>query len=246
LGVCYQADSSPVVCGDRVVVGSDDGRSALWNVWRKAVWDYEIGQGLTGSPAVNGLIAIGSKMENVYAFKRSKIDMSTLTATALKRRKALRSEKKSRPRSVTSYVKLSAFFPFGNLNCSRILQRHPSAPGESARHLRAYSVLPGSGVTCYFKVYTDKDSAAIRNYGIDVVPKCPLRGEAVCGREETKLRLFRWGTPSYLLDQLEAQLTDGMKIFPLRTRWKKSPSECEPATDHKLQAIRDLGVTQCG
>jgi outer membrane protein assembly factor BamB len=39
----------------------------------KEIWNYEIGQGITSSPAVvNGKIVIGSDDGNVYAFDAAK------------------------------------------------------------------------------------------------------------------------------------------------------------------------------
>jgi len=63
-------DSSPVVVGDKVVVGSDDGR--LYVVSLKdgqKVWSYEIGQPIGSSPAIaDGKILIGSDDGSVYCF----------------------------------------------------------------------------------------------------------------------------------------------------------------------------------
>jgi len=65
-----KVDSSPVVCGDRIVVGSDDGRLYMVKLADgKEIWNYEIGQPLTSSPAViDGIVVIGSQDGNVYAF----------------------------------------------------------------------------------------------------------------------------------------------------------------------------------
>ena len=65
-----KVDSSPVVCGDKIVVGSDDGRLYMVNLANgKEIWNYEIGQPVASSPAVvNGTVVIGSQDGNVYAF----------------------------------------------------------------------------------------------------------------------------------------------------------------------------------
>ena len=48
-----KVDSSPVVCGDKVVVGSDDGRLYVVSLDKgKELWSYEIGQPIESSPAV--------------------------------------------------------------------------------------------------------------------------------------------------------------------------------------------------
>ena len=65
-----KVDSSPVVIGDKVVVGSDDGR--LYVVSLKdggKLWSYDIGQPIDSSPAVaDGKIVIGSDDGSVYCF----------------------------------------------------------------------------------------------------------------------------------------------------------------------------------
>ncbi|HXG48365.1 MAG TPA: PQQ-binding-like beta-propeller repeat protein, partial [Methylomirabilota bacterium] len=65
-----KVDSSPVVAGDKVVVGSDDGR--LYVVSLKdgtELWSYEIGQPVGSSPAVAGdRVIVGSDDGGVYCF----------------------------------------------------------------------------------------------------------------------------------------------------------------------------------
>jgi outer membrane protein assembly factor BamB len=63
-------DSSPVVCGAKVVVGSDDGRLYVVSLAEgKELWSYEIGQAIGTSPAVaGGRIFIGSDDGAVYCF----------------------------------------------------------------------------------------------------------------------------------------------------------------------------------
>ena len=65
-----KVDSSPVVCGDKIAFGSDDGRLYVLSMENgKELWSYEIGKPLTASPAVaNGMIIIGSEDGAVYAF----------------------------------------------------------------------------------------------------------------------------------------------------------------------------------
>src|SRR5688572_15734134 len=99
---------------------------------------------------------------------------------------------------------------------------------------------------CYFKVYTDKDSAAIRGYIEAVLKEMSLyAGKPFIGGRKPNFVYFGGGTPSYLsVDQLK-QLADGMKNFLPWDEVEEVTFECEPGTltDHKLQAIRDLGVT---
>ena len=100
---------------------------------------------------------------------------------------------------------------------------------------------------CYFKVYTDKDSASIRNYIDAVLREFALyAGKPFVGGRKPNFIYFGGGTPSYLsADQLR-HLTDGMKALLPWDEAEEVTFECEPGTltDHKLKAIRDLGVTR--
>lgn len=100
---------------------------------------------------------------------------------------------------------------------------------------------------CYFRVYTDKDAQQIRGY-LDALLKelTVYAGKPAIAGRKPKFVYFGGGTPSYLSpDQLKF-LTDGMKqLLP----WEEAEEvtfEAEPGTltDHKLQAIRGLGVTR--
>jgi outer membrane protein assembly factor BamB len=65
-----KVDSSPVICGDSVVVASDDGRLYLLALdTGKQRWSYEIGESIPASPAVaDGRIVIGSEDGKIYCF----------------------------------------------------------------------------------------------------------------------------------------------------------------------------------
>ncbi len=100
---------------------------------------------------------------------------------------------------------------------------------------------------CYFKVYTDKDSAAIKGY-IDAVLKelSIYAGKPFIGGRKPNFIYFGGGTPSFLsVDQLK-HLTNGMKSMLPWDEAEEVTFECEPGTltDHKLKAIRELGVTR--
>src|SRR6266852_4985402 len=100
---------------------------------------------------------------------------------------------------------------------------------------------------CYFKVYTDKDSAAIRNYLDAALKEFAIYAAkpAIRGRKPNFI-YFGGGTPSYLsVDQLR-HLTDGMKALLPWDEAEEVAFEAEPGTltDHKLKAIRELGVTR--
>ncbi|HSH95716.1 MAG TPA: coproporphyrinogen-III oxidase family protein [Roseimicrobium sp.] len=100
---------------------------------------------------------------------------------------------------------------------------------------------------CYFKVYTDKDSSEIKNY-IDAVLKelAVYASKPFIGGRKPSFLYFGGGTPSYLsVDQLKHLLGEMNRLLPLDALEEFS-FECEPGTltDHKLRAIRDLGVTR--
>jgi coproporphyrinogen III oxidase-like Fe-S oxidoreductase len=100
---------------------------------------------------------------------------------------------------------------------------------------------------CYFRVYTDKDSTAIRNYIEATLKEFAVYATkpAIKGRKPNFI-YFGGGTPSYLsVDQLK-HLTDGMKALLPWDEVEEVAFEAEPGTltDHKLKAIRDMGVTR--
>ncbi|MBM3875482.1 MAG: coproporphyrinogen III oxidase family protein [Verrucomicrobia bacterium] len=100
---------------------------------------------------------------------------------------------------------------------------------------------------CYFKVYTDKDSAAIKGYIDAVLREFALHAARPCvGGRTPGFIYFGGGTPSYLSVEQLRHLTDGMKALLPWDAAEEVTFECEPGTltDHKLKAIRDLGVTR--
>src|SRR5678816_392794 len=100
---------------------------------------------------------------------------------------------------------------------------------------------------CYFKVYTDKDSSEIRGYLDALLKELSVYASkpAVSGRKP-KFVYFGGGTPSYLSPEQLKFLTDGMKRLLPWDEVEEVTFEAEPGTltDHKLKAIRDLGVTR--
>jgi oxygen-independent coproporphyrinogen III oxidase len=100
---------------------------------------------------------------------------------------------------------------------------------------------------CYFKVYTDKDSAAIRRYIDMLISELRIYGsrQFVGGRKPSFV-YFGGGTPSYLsVDQLR-HLVGQMQSVLAWDKVEEVTFEAEPGTltDHKLKAIRELGVTR--
>jgi oxygen-independent coproporphyrinogen-3 oxidase len=89
--------------------------------------------------------------------------------------------------------------------------------------------------------------AAIRGY-IDAALKelALYAAEPFVGGRKANFVYFGGGTPSYLsVDQLK-HLTDGMKRVLPWDEVEEVTFECEPGTltDHKLKAIREMGVTR--
>ena len=100
---------------------------------------------------------------------------------------------------------------------------------------------------CYFRVYTDKNAQEIGRY-LDVLAKeweMYSRLPAIAGRP-LNFVYFGGGTPSFLSTQ---QLQGLVKRLTAITPWTDAEEitfECEPGTltEHKLKAIRKMGVTR--
>src|SRR5712664_3126815 len=82
---------------------------------------------------------------------------------------------------------------------------------------------------CYFKVYTDKNSAAIRGYLEGVLRELTIYAhKPFVGGRKPNFVYFGGGTPSYLsVDQLK-HLTDGMKALLPWDEAEEVTFECEP------------------
>jgi outer membrane protein assembly factor BamB len=63
-------DSSPAIAGDRVIVGSSDGKLYVLQLATGAkLWEFDAGAALTASPAIaDGRIIIGDTDGRIYAF----------------------------------------------------------------------------------------------------------------------------------------------------------------------------------
>jgi oxygen-independent coproporphyrinogen-3 oxidase len=100
---------------------------------------------------------------------------------------------------------------------------------------------------CYFRVYTDKDATGIRSYIDSAIKELTYYSQKpFIGSRKPSFIYFGGGTPSYLsVDQLKG-LTDGMKRLLPWDEVEEVTFEAEPGTltDHKLRAIRDMGVTR--
>ena len=100
---------------------------------------------------------------------------------------------------------------------------------------------------CYFRVYTDKDATAIKGYLNLAIRELQLYSERgfLSGRKPEFI-YFGGGTPSYLSESQLLDLTNQMKALLPWDEAKEVTFECEPGTltDHKLKAIREVGVTR--
>ncbi|HXG48366.1 MAG TPA: coproporphyrinogen-III oxidase family protein [Methylomirabilota bacterium] len=100
---------------------------------------------------------------------------------------------------------------------------------------------------CYYKVYTDKDAREIRGY-LDALLRelAAYAAQPVVAGRRPRYLYFGGGTPSYLSPEQLKFLTDGMKQLVPWDAAEEVTFEAEPGTltDHKLRAIRDVGVTR--
>ncbi len=100
---------------------------------------------------------------------------------------------------------------------------------------------------CYFRVYTDKDATAIKGYISAALKELSLyAARPFIDRRKPNFVYFGGGTPSYLSAEQLRHLTDGMKALLPWDEAEEVTFECEPGTltDHKLKAIREMGVTR--
>ena len=100
---------------------------------------------------------------------------------------------------------------------------------------------------CYFRVYTDKDSTAIKGYLDLAIRELQLyRAQPFIGGRKPQFVYFGGGTPSYLSEAQLLHLTDQMKAALPWDEAEEVTFECEPGTlsDHKLKVIREIGVTR--
>lgn len=100
---------------------------------------------------------------------------------------------------------------------------------------------------CYFKVYTDKDSAEVRAYLEALLAELAAYAAkpALAGRKP-RFIYFGGGTPSYLSVAQLQYLTEGLKRLLPWDEAEEITFEAEPGTltEAKLRAIRALGVTR--
>lgn len=100
---------------------------------------------------------------------------------------------------------------------------------------------------CYFRVYTDRNAQDVSRYLDTLARECELYANLPALADRTlDFVYFGGGTPSFLsTTQLEGLVTRLSGVFA----WNKAEEvtfECEPGTltEHKLAALRALGVTR--
>lgn len=100
---------------------------------------------------------------------------------------------------------------------------------------------------CYFKVYTDKDSHAVRRYSDAVLREMDEYASRPYVRGRKPLFVyFGGGTPSYLSVEQLTSLFEGLQHRMPWDRAEEITFECEPGTlqAKKIRALHDLGVTR--
>jgi oxygen-independent coproporphyrinogen-3 oxidase len=147
---------------------------------------------------------------------------------------------------VANYPPFSFWSPERRPEAEAALDRAP-APGTP---LGIYLHIPFCRKRChfcYFRVYTDKDSVAVKGYLDLAIRELELYStRAFIGGRKPQFIYFGGGTPSYLSEgQLQTLVARMKEILP----WDEAEEvtfECEPGTlsDHKLRTIRELGVTR--
>jgi oxygen-independent coproporphyrinogen-3 oxidase len=100
---------------------------------------------------------------------------------------------------------------------------------------------------CYFRVYTDKNAQEVARY-LDVLAhewELYARQPAIAGRP-LNFVYFGGGTPSFLSTQQLQGLVSRITAVTPWTDAEEITFECEPGTltEHKLKAIRRMGVTR--
>lgn len=100
---------------------------------------------------------------------------------------------------------------------------------------------------CYFRVYTDKNARDVETYLQALIKEVSLYSRLpIVGGRPLKFVYFGGGTPSYLsATQLRGLMRRVQEVLP----WDGTEEvtfECEPGTLqlHKLEALRELGVTR--
>jgi oxygen-independent coproporphyrinogen-3 oxidase len=147
---------------------------------------------------------------------------------------------------VSNYPPFSFWKPENLADVTAALSRSPA----SGTPLGVYLHIPFCRKRChfcYFRVYTDKDSTAIKAYLDLAVKELELYGsQPFIGGRKPQFIYFGGGTPSFLSESQLQDLTTRMKAILPWDAAEEVTFECEPGTltDHKLKTIREVGVTR--
>jgi oxygen-independent coproporphyrinogen-3 oxidase len=147
---------------------------------------------------------------------------------------------------VSNYPPYSAWSADANDQVQRALDTAPAAGVQ----LGLYLHIPFCRKRCkfcYFRVYTDKNAAAVQRYVDALAREAALyaRRAAVAARP-VKLVYFGGGTPSYISSKHLRQVFDTLRERFDLGAVDEITFECEPGTltRQKLAALRELGVTR--
>ncbi len=99
---------------------------------------------------------------------------------------------------------------------------------------------------CYFRVYTDKNADDVEVYLEALSREVALYAELPVMQRPFRFAYFGGGTPSFLSAQQLGRLVERLRRSVSWDEAEEVTFECEPGTlqKHKLQAIRDMGVTR--
>lgn len=100
---------------------------------------------------------------------------------------------------------------------------------------------------CYFRVYTDKNSSAVKGYLNAMLSELEIYSKkSFIGERKPSFVYFGGGTPSYLSNSQLRHLTEGMKSLLPWDEVKEVTFECEPGTltEKKLRTLHEIGVTR--
>lgn len=147
---------------------------------------------------------------------------------------------------VSNYPPYSFWKPEAVQDVLEVIERKP-APGTP---LGIYTHIPFCRKRChfcYFRVYTDKNAADILRYVDSVIAELKMyAGKPFIDGRKPKFVYFGGGTPSYLSTQALTHLATSMQEMLPWDEAEEVTFECEPGTltEHKINVIRDIGVTR--
>jgi outer membrane protein assembly factor BamB len=260
-------DSSPVICGSAVIVGSEDGRlycvisrrennsGSTKSVHRSLHRQLSPATGSSSGPKMARFTALKPGNETTVAFGRG-LQSGNRARTALLPMSSdiaeiLDHEKEHDKTEAGNYF-VATYPPFSFWSADKAarvqaLLDQPPVPGVP---LGIYFHVPFCRKRChfcYFRVYTDKNAEQIREYLDAAIDELRLyaRAPLIRGRKP-RFVYFGGGTPSYLSVAQLSSLTDRMKALLPWDDVEEVTFECEPGTltEQKLAALLQIGVTR--